>query len=88
MKKTNLQEMLVEKNVTYIFNLSGQIVLIENVPARINEETEEEFFSPSTVEQLQKTILDTETPDHFVQVKFATFGRKQFDKLTDHLALL
>ena len=44
MKKTNLQEMLVEKNVTYIFNLSGQIVLIENVPARINEETEEEFF--------------------------------------------
>ena len=67
MRKTNLQEMLVEKNVTYIFNLSGQIVLIENVPARVNEETGEEFFSPSTMEQLQKTILETETPDHFVQ---------------------
>ena len=88
MRKTNLQEMFVEKNVTYIFNLNGQIVLIENVPARINEETGEEIFSPSTVEQLQKTILETETPDHFVQVKLATFGRKQFDKLTDHHAPL
>jgi YgiT-type zinc finger domain-containing protein len=67
MRKTNLQEMFVEKNVTYIFNLNGQIVLIENVPARVNEETGEEIFSPSTVEQLQKTILETEMLDRFVQ---------------------
>jgi YgiT-type zinc finger domain-containing protein len=57
MRKTNLQEMLVEKNGTYLFNLNSQIVLIENVPARVNEETGEEFFSPSTVERLQQTIL-------------------------------
>ena len=66
--KTNLQETLVEKKVTYTLNLNGKIVLIENVPARVNEETGEEFFSPSTVERIQQTILETEKPDHFVQV--------------------
>jgi YgiT-type zinc finger domain-containing protein len=66
--KTNLQETLVEKNVTYILNLNGKIFLIENVPARVNEETGEEFFSPSIVERLQETILETEIPDHFIQV--------------------
>ena len=66
--KTNLQETLIEKKVTYTLNLNGKIVLIENVPARVNEETGEEFFSPSTVERLQQTILETEKPDHFVQV--------------------
>ena len=66
--KTNLQETLVEKKVTYTLNLNGKIVLIKNVPARVNEETGEEFFSPSTVERLQQTILETEKPDHFVQI--------------------
>ncbi len=66
--KTNLQETLVEKNVTYILNLNGKIFLIENVPARVNEETGENFFSPSIVERLQETILETEIPDHFIQV--------------------
>jgi hypothetical protein len=66
--KTNLQEILAEKKVTYTLNLNGNIVLIENVPARVNEETGEDFFSPSTVERLQQTILETEKPDHFTQV--------------------
>lgn len=62
------QETLVEKQVTYTLNLNGKIVLIENVPARVNEETGEQFFSASTVERLQQTILDRKEPDHFVQV--------------------
>ena len=61
---TNWQETLVEKQVTYALNLNGKIVLIENVPARVNEETGEQFFSPSTVERLQQTILDAKEPDH------------------------
>lgn len=64
----NWQETLVEKQVTYALNLNGKIVLIENVPARVNEETGEQFFSPETVERLQQTILDGKEPDHFVQV--------------------
>ncbi|PSR17015.1 hypothetical protein C8255_14795 [filamentous cyanobacterium CCP3] len=65
---TEWQEILVEKQVTYTLNLNGQVVLIENVPARVNEETGEQFFSPSTVERLQQTILNQQEPDHFVQV--------------------
>ena len=65
---SNWQETLVEKQVTYTLNMNGKIVLIENVPARVNEETGEQFFSPSTVERLQKTIFDRKEPDHFVQV--------------------
>ena len=64
----NWQEKLVAKQVTYTLTLNGKLVLIENVPARVNEETGEQFFSPSTVERLQQTILDTQEPDHFIQV--------------------
>jgi hypothetical protein len=65
---TEWEEILVEKNVTYTLNLNGQVILIENVPARVNEETGEQFFSPSTVERLQQTISERSRPDHFVQV--------------------
>jgi YgiT-type zinc finger domain-containing protein len=62
------QETLIEQQVTYTLNLNGKIFLIENVPARVNEETGEQFFSPLTVERLQQTILDKKEPDHFIQV--------------------
>lgn len=62
-RTTNWQETLVEKQVTYTLNLNGMIILIENVPARVNEETGEQFFSPSTVERLQQTALDSKEPD-------------------------
>lgn len=65
---TEWQENLVEKQVTYTLNLNGQVILIENVPARVNEETGEQFFAPSTVESLQKILLEQPEPDHFVQV--------------------
>ena len=64
----NWQETLVEKQVTYTLNLNGKLFLIDNVPARVNEETGEQFFSPSTVERLQQTVLDGQEPERFVQV--------------------
>ena len=65
---THEQETLVEKKVTYTLELNGQIFMIENVPARVNEETGEQFFSPSTVEHLQQIILSGQQPDHFTEV--------------------
>ena len=73
--KTNWQEILVEKKVTYTLNLNGKIILIENVPARVNEETGEQFFSPKTVEQLQQTILGTQEPDRFVQIPVYDYSK-------------
>ncbi|MGB3293608.1 MAG: hypothetical protein WBB01_11535 [Phormidesmis sp.] len=65
---TDWQEGLIEKPVTYTLNLNGKIILIENVPARVNEETGEQFFSPSTVERLQQTISEGRVPNRFAQV--------------------
>jgi YgiT-type zinc finger domain-containing protein len=51
-------ESLVETRVTYTIELNGQIFMIENVPARVNEETGEQLFAPSTVESIQRLILN------------------------------
>jgi YgiT-type zinc finger domain-containing protein len=72
---TNWQENLVEQQVTYTLNLNGKLILIENVPARVNEETGEQFFSPSTVERLQQTVLDTQEPDRFIQVPVYDYSK-------------
>lgn len=61
------QETLVEKKVTYTLELNSKFFLIENVPARVNEETGEQFFSPSTVERLQQIILDGKNPDRVIE---------------------
>ena len=51
------EERLVERRVTYTLEHEGKSYIVHNVPARVNEETGEQFFSPTTVEQLQKVIL-------------------------------
>jgi hypothetical protein len=61
------QEFLVEDRVTYTLQLNGKFYLIENVPARINEETGEQFFSPSTVQHLQQIILSGKVPDRTIE---------------------
>lgn len=62
------QKTLVEKRVTYTLELNGKFILVENVPARVNEETGEQFFSPSTVEHLQQLILDKKQPYRVVEI--------------------
>ena len=60
--------MQVEKQVTYTLELNGEFFLIENVPARVDEETGEQFFSPSSVEHLQQIILKQKEPDRFAEI--------------------
>ena len=55
---TKQNENLIEKKVTYVLEVNGKLFVIENVPARVNVETGEKFFSPQTVERLQKTIWE------------------------------
>jgi len=40
----NNQEQLVEKRVTYSLELNGKFILIENVPARVNEEGDRFYY--------------------------------------------
>lgn len=45
----------------------GKFYIVENVPARVNEETGEQFFSLETVERLQKTIIGDSKPQKVVE---------------------
>lgn len=51
-------ETLVEQKVTYSLEVDGQFVIIEDVPARVNVETGEKYFSPETVERLQQAVWE------------------------------
>ena len=51
-------ERLVEKTVTYHIEIDEQLYLVENVPARVNIETGEKYFSPETVERLQRVVWE------------------------------
>ena len=61
-------ENLVEKNVTYTLEVDGNLIVIENVPARVNEETGEQLFAPETVEHLQKLVWEQKKPKRILQV--------------------
>ena len=50
------KEHLVEQYVTYTLEREGQFYIVVNVPARVDEQTGEQFFAPATVERLQQTI--------------------------------
>ena len=51
-------EALVETSVTYSIEVNGRFVIIEDVPARVNVETGERFFSSETVECLQQAVWE------------------------------
>jgi len=61
------EEKLVERRVTYTLAFEGKFYVVENVPARVNEETGEQFFSPATVDRLHKTILGQDKPSRVVE---------------------
>lgn len=61
------EEKLVERRVTYALELDGKFYMVENVPARVNEETGEQFFSPSTVEHLQSMLLGHAEPSKTIE---------------------
>ena len=58
----NRTQNLVEQRVTYTLEMDGRLYVIENVPARVDEETGEQFFAPSTVECLREVILSEARP--------------------------
>ena len=66
MSNTRTQD-LVETQVTYTLEVNGEFFLIENVPARVDLDTGEQFFAPNTVKRLQEIILDRESPIRLTQ---------------------
>lgn len=60
-------EKLIERRVTYTLEFEGKFYIVENVPARVNEETGEQFFAPETVERLQNTIMGNSKPSKLIE---------------------
>lgn len=67
-------EKLVEQKVTYTLFRDGEFYIIENVPARVNTETGEQFFSPKTVEQLRQIISRGGRPRRVIQASVYEFS--------------
>ena len=68
------QETLISKKVTYTLEVNGKFFMIENVPARVCEETGESFFSPETVERIQQMILGQEKPKRVIETPVYEFS--------------
>ena len=68
---------LVERRVTYTLEHEGQFYLVENVPARVDEETGEQFFAPSTVERLQQILLGEQKPDRLIEMPVYAYDEKR-----------
>ena len=61
------RENLVNRHVAYTMECEGKFYIVQNVPARINEETGEQFFSPATVERLPQMILGRTKPCRVIE---------------------
>jgi hypothetical protein len=68
------EERLVERLVTYSVEVNGRLVVIENVPARVNDETGERFFSPETVERVQQIVREQRSPSRLIQTPVFDFA--------------
>ena len=58
---------MIDSKVTYTLELDDKFYIVENVPARVCKETGEHFFSPETVENLQKTIWEKKKPKRTIE---------------------
>ena len=68
------QEKLIQRRVTYTLEHEGKFYIVENVPARVDEETGEQFFSPTTVERLQQAIFGKQEPNRMIETPVFTYA--------------
>jgi YgiT-type zinc finger domain-containing protein len=62
-----MEETMVETKVTYTIEHDGKFYIIEHVPARVCEETGEQYFAPETVEHIQALIRGRRRPDRVIE---------------------
>jgi len=62
-----MRETLIETEVTYTLELAGKFYIVEHVPARVCQETGEQFFAPETVERIQALIKGQTKPSRVVE---------------------
>ena len=61
------KDLLVDKNVNYLMEVDGALVIVEQVPARVNPETGEQLFSPKTVKHLKEMVKEGKNPTRVIE---------------------
>ncbi len=64
---TLMKETMLDAEVTYTLEHAGRFYIIERVPARVCQETGEQFFSPEAVERIQALIRSNQKPDRVIE---------------------
>lgn len=67
-------EHFTEQTITYVLEMEGRLLVIENVPARVSEDTGEQLFSPETVERIQQTVWEEKPPARMVETPVYEFA--------------
>jgi len=62
-----MNETMIETEVTYVLEHGGKFYIIEHVPARVCQETQEQFFAPETVKHIQALIKGGKSPTRVVE---------------------
>jgi YgiT-type zinc finger domain-containing protein len=62
-----MMETMIETEVTYTLEFGGRFYIIEHVPARVCQETGEQYFSPETVEHIQALIKGGKKPARVIE---------------------
>lgn len=62
-----MKETMIEKEVTYTLEHGGKFHVVRHVPARVCEETGEQFFAPETVEHIHRIINGKAKPVRVVE---------------------
>jgi len=62
-----MPETLVDARVTYTVEYGGRVYIFEHVPAKVSEETGEQYFAPETVEHIRALIKSRRKPDKVIE---------------------
>ncbi len=73
MKDYPWKDLLVDKDVNYLMEEDGKLVIIEKVPARVNLETGEQLLSSKTVQRLREMIKERRSPSRVIETPVYEF---------------
>jgi YgiT-type zinc finger domain-containing protein len=62
-----MKETMTDTKVTYTLEHDGKFFIVENVPARVCQETGDQYFAPETVEHIQAIIKSRKRPDRVIE---------------------
>lgn len=68
------RETIEESPVTSTLIRNAELIVIGNVPARVDSETGEQLFAPATVEKLQNIIWGDRRPKRIIRTPVYEFA--------------